>query len=87
MEHTKDLCNSGKPQDQVHYKNNVIQPIILMQLTLTPEEFVGFLKGNIIKYTMRAGKKEGESVDKDKEKALAYKKLLERFTDKQPIDF
>jgi len=30
-----------------------------MENVLTSEEFEGFLKGNIIKYSLRAGKKEG----------------------------
>ena len=40
-----------------HY-NGVVQPIELMQMIMSPEEFIGFLKGNIIKYTMRLGKKD-----------------------------
>jgi hypothetical protein len=36
-----------------------------MQAVLTPEEFKGFLKGNIIKYSMRQGRKE-ESDDAGK---------------------
>jgi len=59
-----------------HYKTMGIQPWDVMQMVLTEEEFVGFLKGNIIKYAMRAGKKDGAT--KDTEKALHYKaKLLE----------
>jgi hypothetical protein len=30
-----------------------------MVCVLTNEEFVGFLKGNVIKYSMRQGRKEG----------------------------
>ena len=42
-----------------HYKDMPIQPWTLMEAVLTHEEFRGFLKGNIIKYSMRAGRKEG----------------------------
>ena len=42
-----------------HYKDMPIQPWTVMQSVLTPEEFRGYLKGNIIKYSMRAGHKEG----------------------------
>jgi hypothetical protein len=42
-----------------HYKDMAIQPWTLMQMLMTPEEFRGYLKGNILKYTLRAGKKEG----------------------------
>jgi hypothetical protein len=41
-----------------HYKDMPVQPWTVMQAVLTPEEFRGFLKGNIIKYSMRQGKKE-----------------------------
>lgn len=43
---------------------------------LTKDEYIGFLKGNIIKYVIRAGKKEGEDSDKDLEKAKTYIKYL-----------
>ena len=42
-----------------HYKEMPIQPWAVMEAVLTPEEFRGFLKGNIIKYSMRAGRKVG----------------------------
>ena len=48
-----DLQVSGN-----HYKDMAIQPWAVMEAVLTREEFVGFLKGNIIKYSMRQGKKE-----------------------------
>jgi hypothetical protein len=49
-----DLQISGN-----HYKEMAIQPWELMQAVLTHEEFVGFLKGNVIKYALRAGRKDG----------------------------
>jgi hypothetical protein len=49
-----DLQVSGN-----HYKEMAIQPWELMQAVLTHEEFVGFLKGNVIKYALRAGRKDG----------------------------
>ena len=42
-----------------HYKDMAVQPWDVMEAVLTPEEFVGFLRGNLIKYAMRQGKKEG----------------------------
>ena len=42
-----------------HYKDMPVQPWELMETILTPEEFIGFLKGTLIKYAMRAGKKPG----------------------------
>lgn len=57
-----------------HYKDMTVQPWAVMQAVLTTEEFIGFLKGNVIKYSMRQGKKEG-STD-DAEKALHYLQKL-----------
>jgi hypothetical protein len=41
-----------------HYVSMPVQPWEVMESVMTREEFVGFLKGNIIKYSMRQGKKE-----------------------------
>jgi len=49
-----DLQISGN-----HYKEMPIQPWAVMESVLTHEEFVGYLKGNIIKYSLRAGRKDG----------------------------
>ena len=49
-----------------HYKTMTIQPWHVMQAVLTHEEFVGFLKGNIIKYSLRQGKKDSPDADKCK---------------------
>jgi hypothetical protein len=49
-----DLQVSGN-----HYKEMAVQPWELMESVLTHEEFVGFLKGNVIKYALRAGRKDG----------------------------
>jgi hypothetical protein len=57
-----------------HYKDMGMQPWHVMEAVLTPEEFKGFLKGNIIKYAMRQGKKEGTD---DGNKAQHYKMKLD----------
>jgi hypothetical protein len=58
-----------------HYKVMVVQPWDVMEFTLTKEEFRGFIKGNIIKYAMRQGSKEGSD---DASKAQHYmEKLIE----------
>jgi hypothetical protein len=41
-----------------HYVDMNPQPWEVMEAMLTPEEFQGFLKGNMIKYAMRQGKKD-----------------------------
>ena len=33
-----------------HYKDMAVQPWEIMESLLTREEFIGFLKGNVIKY-------------------------------------
>jgi Protein of unknwon function (DUF3310) len=42
-----------------HYKDMPVQPWAVMESVLSYQEFVGYLKGCIIKYAMRQGKKEG----------------------------
>ena len=68
-----DLQISGN-----HYKDMAIQPWELMQAVLTHEEFVGFLKGNIIKYSLRAGRKDGSD---DLGKAKHYMMKLKEIQD------
>lgn len=65
-----------------HYKDMPMQPWEVMEAVLTPSEFIGFLKGNVIKYGMRAGKKEGSD---DAGKAKHYKqKLAEVMAKRKP---
>lgn len=64
-----DLTNARSPADDrqvggTHYKDMPVQPWTVMESILTQEEFVGFLKGNIIKYAMRAGRKTEGDADK-----------------------
>lgn len=47
-----------------HYKDMPIQPWAIMESVLTKEEFCGYLKGNIIKYAMRNGRKGEDDTDK-----------------------
>jgi hypothetical protein len=44
-----------------------------MEAVMTDEEFIGFLKGNIIKYSLRAGRKDGSD---DAGKAKHYMQKL-----------
>lgn len=52
-----------------HYQG-AVQPIQLMQAQMSREAFMGFLRGNIIKYTSRLGKKDKEV--KETAKILQY---------------
>ena len=65
-----------------HYKTMGIQPWDVMEAVLTPEEFRGFLKGNIIKYAMRNGLKDSD----DAGKAKHYQKKLNEVT-RRKFDF
>ena len=53
-----------------HYKDMGIQPWAVMEAVLTPEEFRGFLKGNVIKYAMRQGKKDSDDSNKARHYAV-----------------
>ena len=59
-----------------HYQKMDIQPFAVMRLLLTKKELIGFIKGNIIKYTMRSGKKPGQSAQADLIKAKDYANIL-----------
>ena len=60
-----------------HYKDMPVQPWAVMEAVLTHDEFIGFLKGNVIKYSMRAGRKDGSD---DSEKAKHYLQKLKEVT-------
>lgn len=71
----KKLIDKGTAETSPHYnKLGNKQPIMIMLRELTHEEFRGFLKGNVIKYTTRAGLKEGTD---DAAKAQQYQKWLD----------
>jgi hypothetical protein len=58
-----------------HYKDMGIQPWAVMEAVLTKEEFVGFLKGNVIKYAMRQGKKDSDDANKARHYASKLKEI------------
>lgn len=62
-----------------HYRDSVVEPILVMQAFFSHDEFIGFLKGNILKYRLRAGHKGGEEEMKaDLDKIHVYEEWLER---------
>ena len=61
-----------------HYKQMPIEPWEVMDAVLTTEEFIGFLKGNVIKYTLRAGRKQDSD---DANKARHYMLKLREVQD------
>jgi len=63
----------------IHYVAMKIQPWEVMESVLTRDEFIGFLKGNVIKYSMRQGRKP-DALD-DAEKAHHYRMKLKEMLD------
>jgi len=61
---------------QSHYASQSIQPIEYMMAVMTPEQFVGYLWGNVIKYDSRWGKKNGVE---DLNKSEVYRNWLVEF--------
>lgn len=60
-------------QQPSHYTQGGIECIDAIRAALSPEEFDGFCKGQVIKYTWRERHKNGEE---DRRKALFYATLL-----------
>ena len=53
-----------------HYKAGGIEAIDYIRAKLTPEEFAGYCRGNMLKYLSRAGLK--DDATQDMRKALKY---------------
>lgn len=60
------------------------QPIETMQANMSRDEFIGFLKGNIIKYVCRLGKK--DDAKKEAAKIRRYSEWLEQAVNGKTID-
>lgn len=58
-----------------HYSSCKVQPLEIMSNDFTPEEYRGFLKGNILKYLLRLGKK--DPIEQELSKIKTYVGLLE----------
>jgi hypothetical protein len=79
---TMNLRFNGTTADDIqvsgnHYKDMPIQPWHVMESVLTRDDFIGFLKGNVIKYSLRAGRKENSD---DKGKAEHYMQKLKEIS-------
>lgn len=66
-----------------HYQRDGRECIDVIESILSPAEFRGFLKGNMMKYDWRAGLKEGSSKEQDLAKAKWYDNKLNEFNEKQ----
>ena len=69
-EEKKDMVN--RP---AHYRANGVETIDLMKGSMSKGEFDGFLKGNVVKYVIRANYKHDGS-EEDLHKALWYLMFL-----------
>ena len=49
---------------------------------LTSEEYIGWLKGSILKYKLRMGEKPGESYERDMNKINIYREEMRSFINK-----
>lgn len=59
-----------------HYKLKGGGEVIdIIRDELTPEEFVGYCKGNMLKYLFRAGKKQNATDNEDVGKLIQYAKF------------
>ena len=69
--------NEEKSAEPVYYNSNGLSPNqAFEQGLISNEEFIGFIKGNVIKYVVRCGKK-GDPID-DINKAISYLQLLKK---------
>ena len=61
-----------------HYKEMGVQPWDVMEAVLSRDEFIGFLKGNIIKYSMRAGKKDSDDAGKARHYMMKLREIMNK---------
>ena len=67
--------NKVKNPNSKHYELwQDLEAIDIIKNTLTKDEYIGFLKGNILKYQLRLGKK--DNVEKEMEKIKDYQNEL-----------
>ena len=77
------LLTEIEKHHDAHYQGE-IQPIEIMQAQMSTEAFMGFLRGNIIKYSCRAGKKDDITFETDK--IQRYSEWLNKVAHGEKID-
>ena len=71
-----------------HYTNEYgIELNEYLQHTFDYEELKGWYTMQVLKYLVRAGKKEGESYEKDRNKALDYAKELANLSNEHKLTY
>lgn len=79
----QDVAQPSADEVQVggtHYKDMGMQPWEVMKAVLTREEWIGYLKGNVIKYGMRQGKKDSDDASKAKHYAQKLQEEIEKLS-------
>ena len=75
FEKVDNKSNKVKNQNSKHYELwHDLEAIDVIKTLLNEDEYVGFLKGNILKYQLRLGKK--DNVEKEMEKIRDYQNEL-----------
>lgn len=70
-----------------HYRDSVVEPILVMQDFFSHDELMGFLKGNILKYRLRMGHKgTDEEMKADLDKIRVYEKWLDAVKNGERIE-
>lgn len=70
-----------------HYRDAIIEPILVMQDFFSHDELIGFLKGNILKYRLRMGHKgTKEEMQADLDKIRVYEKWLDAVKNGERIE-
>ncbi len=81
MDKTTAITNNtyDNVEKPYHYNWLQMEVIDIIFNALTPEEFEGYLKGNIIKYSLRAGFKDKATLNEDLAKRNKYLDWLLEF--------
>jgi len=82
----KEVCLSMVEPE--YYKSNGLSPLsAFKQGLISEDELIGFCKGNVIKYTVRCGKKgNGKDIIEDIDKAIDYLNYLKNIFKKECVE-
>jgi len=78
-----EMIVDGTAKAQSHYHAEV-EPIEIMQMYMSAEEMQGYIKGNLIKYLLRMGKK--DAIEKEVDKVYQYSQWLRDVVREKKID-
>lgn len=83
--HSDPAIPEGSARTATHYQVCRMQPIEIMQDVMRPEEFIGFLRGNVIKYALRMGHKDVKD-EREAGKIEQYAKWLRQALEGKTIN-